>query len=78
MPCCGYENHDRVFGTEPDVAYTDYAIGSTRRDIRVWRDVYTAGRESRQERPTFVTPQSPRWGPTPERFSTKRCVCVAI
>lgn len=42
MPCCDYEYHDRVCGLDPDEQYTDYCIGSTRRVVRVWRDVFEA------------------------------------
>lgn len=39
LPCCEYEYHDRVAAQDPDAEYADPAIGSSRRTVRVWRDV---------------------------------------
>lgn len=39
LPCCDYEYHDRVATQDPDAEYADPAIGSGRRNVRVWRDV---------------------------------------
>ncbi|CAE8588192.1 unnamed protein product [Polarella glacialis] len=42
MPCCNYEWQDRIGGLDADHAFIDYAIGSTRRRMRVWCDVFAA------------------------------------
>jgi hypothetical protein len=47
MPCCGYEYHDRCVGLDPDIVYTDDAVGSSRRVIKVWKDVSAAALKHR-------------------------------
>eukprot|EP01063_Lacrimia_lanifica_P008990 TRINITY_DN16040_c0_g1_i1.p1 TRINITY_DN16040_c0_g1~~TRINITY_DN16040_c0_g1_i1.p1 ORF type:complete len:810 (+),score=222.18 TRINITY_DN16040_c0_g1_i1:64-2493(+) len=42
LPCCDYEWHDRCVGVAPDVIYEDIAMASSRRLVRVWRDVFPA------------------------------------
>lgn len=42
LPCCDYEYHDRCVEMPPDHEYSDMAIGSSRRLVRIWRDVASA------------------------------------
>jgi len=42
VPCCNYEWQDRVAGLDADDTFTDHSIASSRRRVRVWRDVFAA------------------------------------
>ena len=57
MPCCDYEYHDRCVRLPPDVEYEDVAISSSRRRIKIWRDV---GEAAVADRAVHIGPQEPQ------------------
>ena len=57
MPCCDYEYHDRCVSLPPDVEYEDVAISSSRRRIKIWRDVAEA---AVADRALHIGPQEPQ------------------
>jgi len=46
LPCCKFIKHDKVCGLAPDLEYTDMSIATSRRVVRVWRDIGPAATSS--------------------------------